>query len=159
MKFALLTLAEAANQGPLGRLNALGLGARIIQLEKPDELVAMSIVGAVDMPVAQAGEFDFKVWFTSPDSKTENVVEERVEVGRSNIHDDRLPTGLAFVINAVRGFAQDGIYVLHASLGETSAEYPFAVRGTAVEETVPTAPKAPTKVRAGAKPLRKTKQR
>ncbi len=127
MRFELLMLAESASPAPRGKINVLGLGSRVITLETVPETVPLSIVGMVEVPLAEAGTYDLRVTVTDPNGQTTELIHHEVETA-ADVEDERLPTGLSFVIANAREYDVVGIYTLKATMGPASAEYPFVVR-------------------------------
>ena len=127
MRFDFLTLADAANNGPEGKLNVLGFGVRVLTLPQLPGASPLAIVGAVTADVAEAGEYDVEVRIEEPDGRSAEVAKARTSL-KAKVTDERVPTGITFILGFVRPFRIEGKYIIRASVGDVVAEYPFVVR-------------------------------
>lgn len=128
MRFELLQLAESASAADRGMVNALGLGARVVTLDRVPELVPLAIVGMVEFDPDEVGVHRLTLSLELPDGSLEPFLEQEVEA-RLDVEDDRVPTGLSFVVRMVRRFTVEGLYAIRAELGEATAQFRFVVRG------------------------------
>jgi hypothetical protein len=66
MRFEYLTLADAANTSAEGKLNALGIGVRVLTVPGLPAMVPVTILGAVQATVEEAGDYDVVVTLVDP---------------------------------------------------------------------------------------------
>jgi len=126
MKIAFLTIADAANDGPDGKLNFLGAGIRILRPSAANALISLVIVGQVDADDTEAGTYPVQLFMTGPDGVEVMRLEFDGVVGASD--DPEVPTGFGFVINLARPFTLSGLYRLVARVADLiPAEYIFKV--------------------------------
>lgn len=142
MQIDFLTLADAANNGPDGKLNVLGLGARVLTYGSLPATSPLVVLAAASAGVEEAGEYAVAVAIVEPDGTRELLVES---MGRVNaeVVDARVPTGIGVVLNLFRPFRLEGVHRFEVRFGELTQTYEFLVRlataGQAAEEREPTA--------------------
>jgi hypothetical protein len=128
MRFELLTIADAANRGPEGKLNVLGMGARILTFAELPGSAPLVLLGSIAAMTTEAGIYPLRVTRRDPDG-SEHVLVEADGVVPSEAADDRIPTGIAFTIGMSGPFTQEGVYQIVATLGDDlREEWPFVVR-------------------------------
>lgn len=127
MKFEYLLLADAANNGPDGKLNVLGLGTRIVTFESFPAGAPLTVLGSVAADASEAGEYDLEVSIVEPDGTRQPMVQARATVS-SQVEDARVPTGISFVLGFLRPFRIEGVHSFEARVGEVTARYDFLVR-------------------------------
>ena len=127
MKFEYLLLADAAKNGPDGKLNVLGLGARIVTFESFPAGSPLTVLGSVTADASEAGEYDIEVAMVQPDGTREPMVQAKATVS-SEVEDARVPTGISFVLGFLRPFRIEGVHSFEARVGDVTARYDFLVR-------------------------------
>jgi hypothetical protein len=127
VKFAYFALADASNRGPDGKVNILGLGARILTVPSLPTTVPLTLVGSVDADVAEAGDFVLRISLTEPDGSEEQVAEFAVAIPRE-VADPEVPTGFGFSLVLLRPVRLEGIHVVRGTVGDLVADYVYAVR-------------------------------
>ena len=127
MKFEYLSLADAANNGPDGKLNVLGLGPRVLNLAALPGGVPLAIIGGVSAGIEEAGEYGLDLRLIEPDGTDVPLVSARALVP-SDVQDTRAPTGAGFVVAWFGPFRLEGLHRIHAQFGQATADYEFVVR-------------------------------
>ncbi len=127
MRFSYLFLADAANRSPDGKLNALGIGARILTVREFPSQLPVVVLGAVDASVDEAGSYDLVVEITEPDGTVVPLVHARATVD-SEVTDPRVPTGISFMLGLSHPFTREGIYTIVARVADCETHYEFVVR-------------------------------
>jgi hypothetical protein len=148
MQFEYLVIADAASNGPEGKVNALGIGVRVVNLDHLPNQASMTILGSVSASLSEAGPYDVRVAMIAPDGSRDVLAQGLAEVP-SQVPDIRVPTGLAFGLPGVRTFNLEGVYTVEAQVGELIKTYEFVVR--LVPKVAPPKPRrknAPAKSRA-----------
>ncbi len=141
MQFEYLTIADAVSNGPDGKLNVLGLGVRIANVESLPADTPMTILGAVAASVDEAGTYEVEVSISAPDGSREVIAHGTAELS-ATLADPRVPTGLTFSIPGVRSFRIEGVHTLEARVGELTRTYELLVR---VQDPVTGAPERRTR--------------
>ena len=129
MRFEYLVLADAANRADNGKLNVLGMGARILTVERLPAAVPLAILAAVAASTDEAGEYPIELALEEPDGSRAVLVEMTGSVP-SVTEDARVPTGMGLTVALFRPFRIEGIYRITAKIGEETATYEFLVRST-----------------------------
>jgi hypothetical protein len=132
MKFEYFVLADAANTAQNGKINVLGMGARIVHLERLPGAAPLAIVGGVEATTADAGDYDLRVSMIEPDDSEQVLVDARATLA-ADVPEPELPAGIVFTVDLRRPFRQEGVYRLVASFGTATADYSFAVRTTGAD--------------------------
>lgn len=130
MKFDFLSLADAANQTPDGKVNVLGLGARIVTFRSLPAAAPLVIIGSIAASREEAGHYTFRVFLKQPDGSQHLVVEFPGSI-TADVTDPRVPTGIGFTIGLSRPFTQEGVHHIISTIGDLEAEWVFAVRVSA----------------------------
>lgn len=126
MKIDLLTIADAANTTPDGKLNILGLGVRVLTVDGPNHVIPLIVACGVEANVAEAGDYPLTVRLERPDGVVEGVVTATLLIP-GEVADPRVPTGAGLTLQMVRGFPVAGVYSLVVDVGGVAAQYVFAV--------------------------------
>lgn len=127
MRFAFLQLADAASAGPEGKLNALGLGVRVLTFESLPATSPLAIIGSVEASVGEGGEYGLAVSLIEPSGLEVLLVQAKATVV-DDVADTRVPTGIGFSVGLLRPFEAEGVYAIRATVGPEVAEYLFVVR-------------------------------
>jgi hypothetical protein len=127
VRFEYLSLADAANSGPEGKLNVLGLGSRIINLPGLPGGTPLAIVGSVSAAVDEAGSYELVVFMVEPDGTEVQLVQGSAIVP-SDVEETRVPTGSGFLIGFAGPFRLEGVHRIHARFGTVESDYEFVVR-------------------------------
>lgn len=127
MQFEYLTIADAVNNGPEGKINALGMGARIANFESLPAQAAMTVLFAVSATVDEAGQYEVDVAIRAPDGSREMIAHGPAELIRE-VADARVPTGLTFAVPSIRSFGTEGVHSIEVRVGELTRSYDFLVR-------------------------------
>lgn len=127
MKFEYLLLADAANNGPDGKVNVLGLGTRIVTFDRLPGGLPLTVLGSVAADASEAAEYDVEVAIVEPDGTREVMVQSKAAVS-SHVEDTRVPTGISFVLGFLRPFRIEGVHSFEARVGDVTARYDFLVR-------------------------------
>jgi hypothetical protein len=126
MRIDLLTIADAANTTPDGKLNILGLGARVLTVDGPNHPIPLVVACGVEATVEEAGDYPLGVRLERPDGVVEDIVMSTLTIP-SEVTDPRVPTGAGLTLQLARGFPVPGVYRLAVDVGSLAAEYVFAV--------------------------------
>ncbi len=127
MRFELLSLADAANNGPDGKLNVLGLGTRIVNLAGLPGGVPMVIVGSISAGLEEAGDYELDLRMVEPDGMEMPLIHSRAVVP-AEVDDSRVPTGAGFVVGFIGPFRIEGVHKIRVRFGELVGDYDFVVR-------------------------------
>jgi hypothetical protein len=126
LQFEYLVLADAANNAPDGKVNVLGLGARIVTVERLPATLPLALLGLVSGSPEEAGDYEARVTLEEPDGTKETIVEF---VGKLNADaDPRVPTGIGMLLNIVRPFRIAGIHRFEMTVGDLTSRYDLLVR-------------------------------
>lgn len=126
MQFEYLALADAANVGSDGKVNVLGMGARIISYERLPGSSPLALLALVTGSVDEAGEYPVVVELEEPDGTRERMI-DAVGVIAADA-DPRVPTGISLVLNFSRPFRIVGLHTIHLRVGEIEQKYEFLVQ-------------------------------
>ena len=129
MRLEFLSIADAANNAADGKLNALGLGTRIVNVTSLPAGMPLAIVGSVSASVEEAGEYDLDLLLVEPDGTEVPLVATRATVP-SEVMDSRVPTGAGFVVAWLATFRIEGVHMIRARFGDVHGGYDFVVRLT-----------------------------
>jgi hypothetical protein len=128
MRFAYLLLTDASSASE-GKLNLLGVGARVL---KPPTLPApafLTLAGAVEGTDGEAGEYDLVITLTDPDGAATQLVAGRTTLPAATDHAELLPNSV-FTIAFTHVYEKPGIYRLTARFGDIAETYKFLVAPT-----------------------------
>jgi hypothetical protein len=126
VRFEFLSLADAANNGPEGKLNVLGFGARILTLPSLPAAVPLVVVGGVAAGTDEAGAFDLAVHMIEPDGTEVQLARGPASIP-SVVRENRLPTGVNFLVGFRGPFRTYGLHSIRARFGGIEATYDFVV--------------------------------
>lgn len=128
MKISLLTLADAANSAPEGKLNVLGMGVRIIRRGNPGRVIVPMVVVAVgEATDADLGERPIDLSVTAPSGKSTTLLTDTLEItpndpGRIDLPNEvRVQIAMPFILE------EAGTFTLRMRLAGAKASYRFQV--------------------------------
>ncbi|MFI5284595.1 MAG: DUF6941 family protein [Candidatus Dormibacterales bacterium] len=127
MRFEILSLADAANNAPDGKLNVLGLGIRIVNVPGLPAGMPLAVLGSVSAGPAEAGDYDLDVRMVEPDGTEVPLAQGRSTVP-AEVVEPRVPTGVGFVVGFGGPFRIEGLHVIRARFGKLVMDYEFVVR-------------------------------
>lgn len=126
MQFEYLALADAANVGSDGKVNVLGMGARIISYERLPGSSPLALLALVTGLVDEAGEYPVLVELEEPDGTRERMIDAVASIAADA--DPRVPTGISLVLNFSRPFRIGGLHTIHVRVGAVEQRYAFLVQ-------------------------------
>ena len=134
MRMAYLVVADAANQGPSGKLNALGLGVRVINPTRLPAVVPLTILAQAEASSDELGEHPFKVSLEAPGRKVMTLVEDRLTVSERAADEAGLPIEFRAQVGFPFVAEKAGKYIIRLEIGRLKASYPFLVKAPSVAE-------------------------
>lgn len=128
MKITMLTLADAGNLGPDGKLNALGLGVRVIRRQEDgSSIVPLVILALAEATDADHGSQPIRISLQEPSGKRRGLIDDSLEVTPSPPEEADLPNEVRVQVSMPFLVNELGIHTLRMQLGKATANYRFVV--------------------------------
>jgi hypothetical protein len=127
MQIDFFLVADSANNGPEGKLNALGLGVRILNYERLPAVTPLALLLQVSAPTSEAGNVPVEIVLVEPDNTREILLSGTGQISSESV-DDRIPTGFGFNLGLVRPYRIEGVHRFEATVGQLTGQYEVLVR-------------------------------
>jgi hypothetical protein len=127
MKLLYAFLADASNESN-GKVNALGLGLRVVNASKLPALVPLALVGCIEVRRSELGEHQFKVEWSAPKGPVRTIVDDTVNITDRPDHEAKLPVEFRFNVSFPMLIAAPGRHTLRVQFGKLRLRYAVLVR-------------------------------
>lgn len=127
MRIAYLLLADSANQSADGKLNALGLGIRVVNAAQLPVSLSMSVLASAEMPIEERGPKRIRLTLEAPAGE-ETLVDDVAEMAARDevLPDLPLQLNLQFALTGLE-FKAAGPHRVVLEVDGARAEYPLLV--------------------------------
>ena len=128
MRFQSLLLADAMNVGSDGKVNALGLGVRLITYPQLPGASPLSVLANIVAEPSEAGLHDAEFCLLLPDGTEEELFRTTVNVTVDADTPDATMVSVMLGFSMLRPFIDEGVHAVRVKVGVVSAEYKFRVQ-------------------------------
>ena len=128
MKFSYLLFADAANVGGDGKVNALGIGIRQVQVREFPVALTGVVLGAAETDRSGFGDYLVRLTLIGPDGTRQLLQEGLLTVADRPSIDDRYPLTMSvrFSVTGVI-IERPASYKFRLQIGRASRDYAFVV--------------------------------
>ena len=127
MEIEYFLVADSANGGPDGKVNALGIGVRVLSYERLPAATPLAILLHISARPGEVHEIPIQLSLTEPDGTREILVDTVAPIN-ATVNDERVPTGINLQLGLVRPYRIEGVHRFEVQAGELRRSYDVVVR-------------------------------
>lgn len=136
MKWNYALLADAANDSG-GKLNALGMGIRMIRPPRLPVAVPAVFLAAAEADSTELGPQELKITLETPDRKRQTLVDQTVQANARPADEADLPVEIRLLLSFPLLAQSEGLHTIRAQIGKARTSYAYLVRIVESEEPTP----------------------